>query len=462
MDASKLQAPTSSTLIAQGNFDSADAHNRYFYSPSDAPDEMVFVADGASSRSELRQMSEWYSGDAGNTMSGSFHLVDPLAQTVDQLTVMQVHTTDEPKKPLVRIAWMREKNGLSDHFWAVVKDDLIEAGEYSWIPMGQRNSNGNSVSIDVAANRLTIAMDGQDYVTDRALDYWASNSNYFKAGVYLQTDGHAEVHFTELDYQRTPALNAALPPSGNFNLDNWKITLPYSKDEFFGSGGSSAAEVKPFDLNPDGVAPLNDGFTESGSFVTAADGAMRFMVDLADPRVASTTNSSYARSELRELYDWSPGESDSQANWSPAGRHLLNARVSVTEYFADDPQTVVGQIHAKDSSKALVKLQWDGPAKPVRAIINAHPVEGNPFNLTFSDYGNPGTQPFDYSIVLEDETITVTVGNESKSVVFGEGNMSTLWSDHVYYFKAGNYAQASIGSAGRFVVNIYQLSVEHQ
>ena len=131
--------------------------------------------------------------------------------------------------------------------------------------------------------------------------------------------------------------------------------------------------------------------------------------------------------------------------------------MSVTEYFAGDPQVVVGQIHAKDSSKALVKLQWDGPTKPVRAIINQNPDSGDPFNLSF---GTPGIEKFEYTISLSDDQLSITVNGVTQSVAFGT-ELSSDWRDHVYYFKIGNYAQAAIGSAGEFVVNVYELSIEH-
>ncbi|BFM10161.1 hypothetical protein R50072_03140 [Simiduia litorea] len=457
LDASKLQAPTSSTLIAQGNFDKDTAWNSYFYSSNLKPNSVTFTVEGLSQRSELRQMSEWYTKDAGNRMKGTFTIDDPLSGNVDQLTFMQIHDSEAFNKPLLRLVWLRERSGISDHVWAVIKDDVIAAGAYTYVDLGSYNSAGHSAEIAVANNKMTISLDNVVKVNARDVSYWQDLSSYFKAGVYLQTDGRATVNFTALDYFRTGSLYASLPPSGNFNLDKWKLTLPYSKDIYFGSGGSTAAEIKPFNLNPDGIDPLNDGFVDSDSFSTASDGAMQFSVDLADPRLASTTNSTYARSELRELYDWQSGDSDSNANWAPSGTHTLTATVSVTDYFSADPQVVVGQIHAKDSSKALVKLQWDGPTKPVRAIINQNPDSGDPFNLTFS---TPGTATFDYAITLNNNQLSITVDGATQSVAIGT-ELSSDWSNHVYYFKIGNYAQAPIGSAGKFVVNVYQLAIEH-
>ncbi len=250
-------------------------------------------------------------------------------------------------------------------------------------------------------------------------------------------------------------LDPNLPPSGNFDLNHWKLTLPVSKNFYFGSGGSSAAEILP-DGDGASAIPINDGYADPAYFHTGSDGAMIFRTPLSGG--ATTTNTSYVRSELRELYNWQSGQSTSTANWHNEGRHILEGTCRVDKYYAADPQTVVGQIHAKNSNKALVKLQWDGPAKKVRAIINRDPVSGNPFSLKFEEVG---TARFSYRIMLEDNRITLTVGNTTHSVTFGQGGMSASWDDYQYYFKAGNYAQADKDSGGLFEVHFYSLSVSH-
>jgi|GEM_PF-2379064 len=250
-----------------------------------------------------------------------------------------------------------------------------------------------------------------------------------------------------------PNLDASKPPSENFDLKVWKLTLPVSKTHYYGGGGSSAAEVLPSD---DAVWPLDDGFEDSEYFYTGDDGEMVFRTPLTGG--SSTTNSSYVRTELRELYEWVEGKSSGSANWDNEGKHVLKARLKVSDYWAEDPQTVVGQIHAKDSTKALLKLQWDGPDKPVRAIINEDPDKGSPFSLKFDVVG---MEEFEYTITLEENTLTITVGDVTHSVTFGEGDMSMKWDDHVYYFKAGNYAQADKSGGGVFSVKFYSLDVQH-
>jgi len=238
------------------------------------------------------------------------------------------------------------------------------------------------------------------------------------------------------------------------DLSKWKVTLPVTELDYVGSGSStSAMEVLP------GGSPydINGGYFDTDYFYyDTADDSIVFRTPLDGG--ATTPNTSYVRTELRELYGWVPGDNDGDANWPPTGNHVLSGQCKVEQYWEDDPQTVIGQIHAKDSSKALLKLQWDGPTNPVRAIINEDPSSGNPFSLTF---GTPGTNTFNYTIQLQDGVLTITVDGVTHSVEFGQGNMSPDWNDHVYYFKAGSYPQASKNGGGLFLVRFYSINVLH-
>lgn len=257
----------------------------------------------------------------------------------------------------------------------------------------------------------------------------------------------------------TTGLDPNMPPSGNFDLTVWKLTLPVSKDEYFGTGGTNAAEILPLEAPSSDLKtlpPLDEGYEDPNFFYTATDGTMLFKTPLYGG--TSTVNSSYVRTELRELYNWDPSKSSGDANWDNEGSHVLSAKLEVVSYWPDDPQTVVGQIHAKDSSKALVKLQWDGPTKKVRAIINEDPSKGNPFSL---DFGVVGQGKFTYTISLINKDLTITVNDITHSLTFGEGNMSADWDKHVYYFKAGNYAQADKAGGGMFEVAFSELNVRH-
>ena len=59
------------------------------------------------------------------------------------------------------------------------------------------------------------------------------------------------------------ALNSSVAPSGNFDLSNWKITLPVDAG---GGFGGTAMEVKQL-----------SGYQHSQYFYTSSDGAMTFV-----------------------------------------------------------------------------------------------------------------------------------------------------------------------------------------
>src|SRR5580704_14971261 len=91
-------------------------------------------------------------------------------------------------------------------------------------------------------------------------------------------------------------LNPSLPPGKNLPLALWELQEPV------GSPGSPTTV---------GNAALEGGFHDRYFYTDPADGAMTFW----DPESGVTTaNSSYPRSELREL-----NADGTQANWPVAG-----------------------------------------------------------------------------------------------------------------------------------------------
>lgn len=336
----------------------------------------------------------------------------------------------------------------------------ITVGElYSFIPSAN-DADQDTISFLITHQPGWTTFDsdtGQLTGTPQASDIGTTSDIVISVTDGTVTTSLSAFNLTVIDVVSSPTdLDPAKPPSGNFDLNKWKLTLPVSQDFYFGSGGSSAAEILPDGDSGSAVTALNAGFEDAEYFFTATDGTMAFRTLLSGG--ATTTNTSYVRSELRELYNWTSGQSTDTANWNNEGTHTLEATLSVVEYWPDDPQTVVGQIHAKDSSKALIKLQWDGPDKPVRAIINEDPVAGNPFSISF---GVVGISEFSYVISLVDNTMTITVEGITQSVTFGEGNMSLDWDNHVYYFKAGNYPQADKSGGGLFEVHFSNLKITH-
>lgn len=256
----------------------------------------------------------------------------------------------------------------------------------------------------------------------------------------------------------TPSTPTPTPSSGSgWDLSEWKLSLPISKDSAFGNGGDSTAEIKPSGCSSDGSS-LNDSF--KNDFFDVIGSRVYFTVPLEGG--STTPNSSYVRSELRELYDWSPCDSDGDVSttWSPAGTHTLSSSIKIEKFVTNTtPKVVVGQIHAHDIDQALVKLLWEGCDKPVRVILNERPGTDSDFSVTLGSVNCNST--WDYSVGIDDGDVVLSAGGVTKRLPFGGSDLVDDWEDETFYFKAGAYPQISKENGGEFVVSFSKIVIDH-
>ncbi|MGI9949124.1 polysaccharide lyase family 7 protein [Vibrio hyugaensis] len=207
LDDSKLQAPDSSTLINQGEFEGQ--HNKYFYVPDSGHSWMTFEVTGDHARSELRQITTWYTSEPSkvNKMIGNTLIMEPQSGSVDEITFMQVHDVKDNgnaiNKPLVRLVWLREYQGVENHYWAVIKADACEScNNYDKIDLGEYRDSAVKFEIRLGNNELSIKRDGVTHSDINGYDvtYWGELESHFKAGVYNQTSGTGVVQFESLNY----------------------------------------------------------------------------------------------------------------------------------------------------------------------------------------------------------------------------------------------------------------------
>jgi Ca2+-binding RTX toxin-like protein len=238
------------------------------------------------------------------------------------------------------------------------------------------------------------------------------------------------------------ALKSSVAPSGNFDLSNWKITLPVdSNDQFSGT----AMEVKNL-----------SGYQHSKYFYTAADGAMTFVAPVEG---ATTSGSSYARSELREM------NGTANAAWNLQTGGFMSATLEVDAAPNRDGaggKIVVGQIHGQDDE--LVRLYWENG----KLYFANDQAGSNNSETKFYFVNASGQQPdvslderFSYTINAKGDNLEVTVfadGQIYKSV----SKINSVWQSDTFYFKAGAYlgANESNGS-GYGQTSFYALSFNH-
>ncbi len=227
------------------------------------------------------------------------------------------------------------------------------------------------------------------------------------------------------------------PPSANFDLSHWKLTLPVNSD---GAAAGKAMEVFPDQLSA--------GYVNPEYFYTDKDGAMVFWCPVTGAR---TENTNYARCELREVID----PTDDNVCWSAQGTHTMDARCRVME-VPSGLKVVIGQIHGYGKTSPLIKLQYYKGR--VEALVKTKPRKGKDIKLTFPDVGLDND--FDYQIKLDEGLLNITVNGSTQSKNVFE--MDPAWAEQTLYFKAGVYPQDNEGPATEGArVAFSKLSVSH-
>lgn len=247
------------------------------------------------------------------------------------------------------------------------------------------------------------------------------------------------------------ALDPLLPPSGNFDLTHWKLTLP------------SGSEVQPW--------VLSNGWTQANVFYThQQSGGMVFRC----PNLAGTTaNSNYSRTELREMLDPTASAHDDSNNWTTAigGRmkaRLKVDRVSTTGESGKVGRVIIGQIHGPDTEPIRLYFHKK-PSEAKGRIYMAHETVGGSNSYSTDIVKNTNGdgialgELFTYSITLKDTRLQVDILRNKGTLV----NTYIRYIDSAYrglnlYFKAGVYNQNNTGTSSDYAqATFYSLTHTH-
>jgi poly(beta-D-mannuronate) lyase len=220
----------------------------------------------------------------------------------------------------------------------------------------------------------------------------------------------------------TPA--PTLPAQG-IGLTNWKLTLPTGES-------GSPTEVRQ---------PQLAQFSAPGAFWL--DGARQGVVFRAAAGGVTTENSSYPRSELREM----TAAGATEAGWSNAvGAHVMSITQAITALPAAKPHVVAGQVHDADDDVIMIRLEGS------RLFVES---DGDEVALLDPAY-QLGTK---FTVEIKATPAGIAVSYNGSPVVA----LSTI--SQGLYFKAGCYTQSnpskgdSPESYGEVV--IYALTVSH-
>ena len=230
--------------------------------------------------------------------------------------------------------------------------------------------------------------------------------------------------------------------SDNFALNNWKLTLPVDKD---GTYIGEALEI--YNLT---------GF-ESPYFYDAPDGAMVFKATYDG---ATTSGSSYPRSELREMINGRP------AAWKVSEGGVMTATLKVDQVptlsTGATGRVIVGQIHGKEEE--LIRLYWD--KNTVYFMNDQAGPDNKMLKYTFANSSgmapliNLGEQ-FSYKIDAKGNTLKVDIYADGQ-VYTAVSPINDVWQTDTFYFKAGIYLGVNENNGtGTGQVSFYGLDYGH-
>ncbi|TKF86445.1 polysaccharide lyase family 7 protein [Vibrio breoganii] len=511
-------ASNKETLVRDGNF--AGYSDEYFYAQENTQ-YLVLKMSNYSMRNEVREL-ENFEVNVENEKRKLIaevklpNIEDAMSNSSsskDQVTFLQIHNKetvnggDGIPHPLLRVVYELDRDGKEGHYWAVLKNNAVDCkgdnyipddprcdDAYDYIDLGEADTSAfTKFELIVQENKLSIKVNDVTKA-DKDISYWEDLLSYFKAGVYNQfEDGESEAHFRALK-----VITSTADTAYDWDIDSWKLTIPASKDDFYGRGGTTSAELTPDRCdysdkdtlaNDETVTDPNNGII---NFNVIAN-RMHFRADMGEG--SSTANSNYIRSELRELYKSSTNPdcstSDEDTSWYLADSrtrsaiHTLNATLKVEQHpNISQPKVVLGQIHGWKINQALVKLLWEGDSRPVRVILNDDYEINNqdcghcePFSVELGTYA--AGEEWSYTIRADEDGIYLatydTDGSNrvAHSIPWGQNYtdndgdtvvLSSDWAspDIAFYFKAGIYPQFKPEYPGQiFDVSFSSLNIDH-
>ena len=257
----------------------------------------------------------------------------------------------------------------------------------------------------------------------------------------------------------TSQQNVKLP---DIDLSHWKVTLPIG----------NATSIKP----PEILNYATNDMLKPYMYNDSIEGALVFFTKPG----ASTPNSSYSRTELREQI---VAGSDSY-NWTFKHGGVIKGRLRIDETSRDSSgkphRVIVMQIHGRltneqrdligqkdNNAPPIMKVYWDNgyvrlKSKVLKNQEASYPdllhtdAWDNDSGYTFSEY--VGYEPFTIEIRASQGEMAVTL-NEIHTHSYSGNNMQK-WGVFENYFKAGNYLMATESDAFARL-KYYTLEVNH-
>lgn len=226
----------------------------------------------------------------------------------------------------------------------------------------------------------------------------------------------------------------------DFVADGWKLQLPVESD------------TKPGSVLEKSPQELADGYTSEFFFATTDENGQDAVVFHCPVQGFKTGNTTYARSEMREMLD----PEDKTVNWTWQGTHTLVAEQKVTHVPANG-KVITSQIHGieqnGDNANPLVKVLYaydkaKGTGSVIVYLKNTTEKTSADFAYAYPDVALG--EKYRTEIQVVDGTAYVTIDTDDSEPMTVSHNFvaaDPLWKDTWYYFKLGNYIQDSVDSS---------------
>ncbi len=246
------------------------------------------------------------------------------------------------------------------------------------------------------------------------------------------------------------------------DLNNWKVTLPIG----------NPSEVKP----PAILDYANNDVLKEFMYNDSTDGSLVFHTYPG----ATTANSSYSRTELREQME----SGNDKVNWTFEEGGRMKGTLAMSDISNDSGnnphRVIIMQIHGRltnqqrdligeddNNAPPMLKIYWEKGKVVIRTKelenLNASATE----ILYTSAWGNADSFTFPQSVGFDQFTLEVIVSNGRMEVILNDTASKVYEDIHIQkwnvfenYFKAGNYLVTT--DEGAFsTVKYYNLEITH-
>ena len=251
------------------------------------------------------------------------------------------------------------------------------------------------------------------------------------------------------------------------DLSHWKVTIPEGK----GKGG--AISVEP----PEILDYANNEVLKPYMYNDSTSGALVFY---ARPTDATTANTKYSRSELREQME--PGNNN--VNWTFAEGGYLKARMAMDEVSRGSDgkyhKVIIAQIHGRltneqrdligqkdNNAPPILKVYWQNGKIRVKTKVLKYKGIGAEGILHEEAWDNDKGRTFEEEVGFRKFTVEVKVTdgkmvvslNKNEFFVYDDTSIKR-WGIFENYFKVGNYFQSR--DEGAYAkVKLFELNVTH-